>query len=84
MRVIIEPASSATWHMTVDNEHLGVSRTPLLSAARKLLARGIEPATELEMLRRGSETVAMRTTVGVAARLTVKESAAPRFAKLPN
>ncbi len=56
--------------------------TPLCSASRVLMARGIDPDTILEKVRRGSDRVDMQAPIGVAAKLTVKEGDfAPRFAK---
>jgi hypothetical protein len=71
--VIVHPVGTTTWAMTVDGEDLGSSRTPLLAAARILLQRGEAHETELTLQHRGSDVVAMRTTVGVAAGLTVWE-----------
>jgi hypothetical protein len=55
---------------------------PLLDSARRLLDHGYDPALTLVMKHEGSDTEAPRSTIGAAARLTVKESAAgrgPRF-----
>jgi hypothetical protein len=53
------------------------TRTPLLSAARALLARGADPSDAIEMVRCGSDRVDMRAPIGVAAQLTVKEGGGP-------
>jgi hypothetical protein len=58
--------------------------TPLCSAARALMAQGVDPNTMLEKVRRGSDRVDMRARVGDAAKLTVREPAdgdAPFFTK---
>jgi hypothetical protein len=59
------------------------SRTPLLSASRVLLTEGVNPETPITMNHQGSDVVSMRSTVGIAAGLTVieKDSEAPRFAQ---
>jgi hypothetical protein len=49
------------------------SGTPLLCGARALLQIGVAPETPLQMRHDGSTTIAMVTTVGVAARLSVRE-----------
>jgi hypothetical protein len=51
-----------------------VKRTvmPLLDAARALLAQGIKPDTVLIMRHEGSTCDALRSTVGAAAKLTVR------------
>jgi hypothetical protein len=60
-----------------------LSRVVFLDAARVLTAEGAEPATVLQMRHDGSATVALRSTVGTAAGLTVLEGdLRPRFARL--
>lgn len=49
------------------------SRMPLLDAARVLLAEGITPETELAARHVGRAIVAMRSTVGEAAKWTIRE-----------
>ena len=55
------------------------SRTPFLSAARVLLAEGVNPETRIWMRHAHSSVVSLRSTVGEAATLTVDETGAPRF-----
>ncbi len=50
------------------------SRQPLLDAARVLLGEGADPATVIEACHLGSGTVALRSTIGDAARWTLEES----------
>lgn len=58
----------------------GLSATPLLAAARKALAAGTPASAGLSMRHEGSAIVSFRTTVGIAAGLTVEEtSSGPRF-----
>jgi hypothetical protein len=52
---------------------LGVSRQPLLDAARVLLAEGHDPHTILAMRHAGSDTIALSAKLGAAAKLTVDE-----------
>jgi hypothetical protein len=54
-----------------DGETLCRSRQPFLDTARELLARGQAPETVLEATHLGSRTVAMRSTVGEAARWAI-------------
>lgn len=49
------------------------STTPLCDAARALLAAGADPAAPLVMRHAGKDRGALRSTVGVAAKLTVKD-----------
>jgi hypothetical protein len=63
---------------------LGAFSAPLCGAARVLLAEGIQPETCLQMRHAGSETLALRSTVGVAAGLAVSEegsTGAPQFTR---
>lgn len=59
------------------------SRTPFLSAARALIERGHSPDAVLTMSHEGSDTVALRSTLGAAAGLRVVENdtAGPRFGR---
>jgi hypothetical protein len=77
---VVHRRQPSTFTASVDGEVLGVFRTPMLSSARILLERGASPDDQLTMSHAGSATVAMRSTVGVAAKLTVKEdNSGPRF-----
>ena len=53
---------------------LCTSRQPFFDGARVLLAEGVEPATVYEARHQGSTRVAMRSTVGEAAKWTVTVS----------
>ena len=56
------------------------STKPFLDAARKLMDLGFDPTTILLMRHAGSETECLRSTIGVAAALTVEDTDyAPRF-----
>jgi hypothetical protein len=59
------------------------SPTPFCTAARVLLAEGVDPATRLIMRHTGSVADALRSTVGAAAGLTVWDDAGgkPIFGK---
>jgi len=60
---------------------LCVSRQPFLDSARVLLGEAHDPSTALVMRHAGTES--LRSTIGYAAKLTVKEpeKAAPYFGK---
>jgi hypothetical protein len=81
--IVVSPASTpGRFEARLDGELLCAARTPLLSAARVLLDRGASPTDTITMRHAGSHTVAMRSTVGVAAKLTVDETSGngtPRF-----
>ena len=69
-------------HLPDGRKLLSSSRQPLLDAGRVLLAEGIPPDPRIAMQHKGSATIAMTSTVGVAAKLTVEEeSDGPRFRK---
>jgi hypothetical protein len=58
-----------------------VSREPLLAVARWLAGQGWPERTVIEVRHRGERHVALRSTLGVAARLTVEDGrdGRPRF-----
>jgi len=71
-----------TAHLPDGRKLLSSSRQPLLDTARVLLAEGVPPETSNAMQHKGSATIAMTSTVGEAAKLTVEEeSDGPRFRK---
>lgn len=76
-------AKGQRYEARLDGEVVTTSRTPFLSAARVLLERGHSSDTILMMSHAGSDTVALRATLGAAAKLTVIESetVGPRFGR---
>ena len=86
LRIVIEETSQRrgkfSAHLPDGCKLLSSSRQPLLDAARVLLAEGIPPETPIAMQHKGSATIAMTSTVGAAAKLTVKEKPnGPKFRK---
>ena len=81
LRVILRPAFNrhgARLHgkfvVTLDGRQLCISRQPLLDAARVLLADGVDPETAIATRHAGAGFDAMTSTVGAAAKWTVKEN----------
>ena len=81
LRVILHPAFNrhgarlcGKFVVTLDGRQLCISRQPLLDAARVLLADGVDPETPIATRHAGSDFDAMTSTVGTAARWTVKEN----------
>jgi hypothetical protein len=81
LRVILRPAftrRSARLHgkfvVTLDGRQLCISRQPLLDAARILIKEGIDPATPIATRHAGAGFDAMISTVGAAAKWTVREN----------
>jgi hypothetical protein len=58
----------------LEGRQLCVSREPLLAASRILLAEGMDPATPIIKRHAGSDFDAMRSTIGEAAKWTVREN----------
>jgi hypothetical protein len=84
MRIEIgEIENRDTYEVFIADEMICKTRTPLCSAARILLDRGIDPDTILEKVRKGSTRVDMRAVIGEAAKLTVWDGGkyTPQFAK---
>ena len=84
IEIIVKPAGRGRFCAMVGGRMLVImSRTPFLTAARVLLADGVDPATPIRMRHEGSSVIALRSTVGEAASLTVVErddgKTAPRF-----
>src|SRR5262249_22232057 len=69
--VVKEFKRRGRFDMYLDGRYLGRSTTPLLTAARILLAEGLPPETAIEMRHEGSTTISLRSTIGSAAKLGV-------------
>ena len=81
LRVILRPTLNrhgARLHgkfvVTLDDRQICISRQPLLDAARILIKEGIDPATPIATRHAGAGFDAMTSTVGAAAKWTVKEN----------
>jgi hypothetical protein len=60
--------------VTLDGRQLCISRQPLLDAARILLTEGVSPETPIATRHAGAGSDAMTSTVGAAAKWTVREN----------
>ena len=69
--------------VTLDGRQLCVSLQPLLDAARVLINEGVDPAMPIATRHAGAGFDAMTSTVGAAARWTVRETKTegPRFVR---
>lgn len=74
MLITISPAGRGRYHARLGTRLLCTTDNPFLSAARVLMRDGVDPATPLAMVREGSDTVDLRSTVGAAAQFTVYEN----------
>jgi hypothetical protein len=81
--VVVSPNGAPGCFSATVNDRLMVlsSRQPLLDACRALLAEGVDSNAWVIMRHAGSPTDALRTKVGIAAKLTVAEGdrGVPRF-----
>jgi hypothetical protein len=59
--------------MLDESESIAVSETPFLDTARALIARGDDPQSVIVMRRASSDVEGLRSTIGAAAKLTVRE-----------
>jgi hypothetical protein len=73
LHIMVRPVGRGRYAAHLDDRELCRSETPFFSAARVLLAQGYDPSTVLAMSHEGSATVAIRSTIGRAAGLTVDE-----------
>lgn len=71
--IVVSESSPGRFAARLGSELLGTFRTPLLSAARELVRRGVSESAPLAMRHEGQDFVAMTTTVGAAARSTENE-----------
>lgn len=67
------PGNSVRYLASLNGRELCRSRTPFFAAARVLLSEGVFADEILEMKHEGSDTVALRSPVGEAAKLTVSD-----------
>ena len=90
LRVILRPAFNrhgARLHgkfvVTLDGRQLCISRQPLLDAARVLINEGIDPTTPIATRHAGAGFDAITSTVGTAAKWTVREDStgSPTFVR---
>lgn len=77
MRVDVRKLTDSLYEASVNGEILCRSRTPLLSAARILMKRGVDPQTELRMVRFGSDVTIIRARICDAVGLTVVDCRLP-------
>jgi hypothetical protein len=77
MRIDVRKLSAKLYEVSLNGEVLCQSETPLFSAARILMSRGVDPKTELIMARLGSNRTLMRARLGAAAELTVVNGGLP-------
>jgi hypothetical protein len=79
----VAPVARGRFRASFDGRVLvEASSTPFLDAARVLAGEGVDPATRIVMRHEGQSYDALISTVGAAAKLTVKESTRdgkPRF-----
>jgi hypothetical protein len=77
VRLIVAPTAGqpGRFDALADGELIiSSSKTPLLDAARALIAAGADPTAMVIMLHAGSDTIALTATIMVAAGLVVEES----------
>jgi hypothetical protein len=85
LTITVSPAGRGkfTAHLQEGRQLCQRTFAPFLAAARQLLADGRDPDTQITMRHAGSNTDALMSTIGVAAKLCVTErqAAVPRFAR---
>jgi hypothetical protein len=82
LSLVIEPRGNGTFAARLAGGGAEmVSRTPFLTAARKLIELGYSPKVVLIMRRAGAEVDSLRSSIGTAAALTVEDGpdGRPRF-----
>ena len=82
--VLVAPVGRGQYSATTlgGRKIVAASRTPLLTAARVLLAKGLPPKAIIEMRRTGAVTWDLRAPIGLAAGLDVREGPyGPKFVR---
>ena len=73
LHIVVRTVGRGRYAALVNGQEICRSETPFFSAARQLLSQSYDPSTVLAMSHKGSATVAIRSTIGRAAGLTVDE-----------
>jgi hypothetical protein len=74
MNIVIRPLDRGRFAALLGQHLLCESPTPLLTSARILQGQGIPAGTVITMTHEGSSVVSLTSTIGEAARLTVRET----------
>lgn len=90
IELVLRPATQPGTYWPVLNEKrlteeqlTRATRQPFFDGARELLKRGIDPDTPLISRHEGSQTIALQSTVGEAARWSVSEADRGGLSKRP-
>lgn len=77
MKITVKPSNRdpSYFHVYLDGKRFCGSRTPFFTAARKLLKIDTSPNEPLEMYHEGKDYLALKSTVGYAAKWTIRENA---------
>jgi hypothetical protein len=82
VRISITPtARGRKWRASLDGETLCVSASPLITAARILIARGVDPIQTIEMWCDQADTWSLRGQLGAVAATPIDGETAARLAK---
>lgn len=73
LRLVVRPVGRGRYAALLDGQEICRTETPFFSAARQLLSQDYDPSMVLAMSHEGSATIAIRSTIGRAAGLTVDE-----------
>jgi hypothetical protein len=73
LHIVVRPVGRGRYAAVLDGQEICRSEMSIFSAARQLLPQGYDPSTVLALFYEGSATIAVRSTIGGAAGLTVDE-----------
>ena len=74
LAIIVSPAGRGNFVAHLDGRQLcNATRSPFFTAARQLLSDGMDADTKIIMRHAGSDTDCLTSTIGAAAKLSVKE-----------
>jgi hypothetical protein len=82
IKLIVSPLEDfpGIFEAKVNDELIAKSRQPFLDSARKLIEAGSDPESTLTMYHKGSDTLALKSKLSSAAKITVNEDG-PKFRK---
>jgi hypothetical protein len=75
IHITVRPIPNGRWVAHAIGRDLCKSKTPFFAAARILKKEGYAETTKITMYHDGSPTAALRSTIGLASKLAVTETA---------
>jgi hypothetical protein len=79
IRIDVKPtASGRKWRVSLDGKALGASTSPLVTAARYLIGKGVDPGRTVEMWHQHADAWALRGQIGAIAAVVLDGEKRPQ------